>query len=779
MALKNRSWTLTPMNSLVLMFALLFPVADLSPAGSVRVQRSALNVPPLQEQSDDGELRVTAIFSEKQSIQPWEQIELLLSRPFKESDERLGILIGNTDVSSLFSAVNLRLRYDAKLWPLPVGESTVTVYLVSKNDEWKELERFTLVVDNESTTSREGSSLSLTNNFEAAFIKTSYFDRFASMLAPTLSVTAESNNRQEPTEPSPQRSSKKGKIKFVPSVTFDLIPRSVQSNFPAQVTPETPLANLTMSAKLDNDVTYGSFSSTSRARFVGHNLQQDAIRYSELGNAAPQVDLADYLFQFQTGPVKYQVGNFSFGDLRHLVNAFPSRGITITVPFLKRFDFSAAAMNGTSIFGYSNFFGLNRRKHQVLGGTLGVEMFPKRPGGLRLEVGVLAGHSQAINPINTGGILDETRTRGFSLRLIANDKAGRFHFEGGFTRSFSIFPAQATPDPDQSPLVLPGIASNAHYFDVSYQILKDFSLSKTRKANLTVGFTEEKVTPEFLSLGASPEKDKINYGFSLNGSVDEITGRFLYTTFHNNLNSDTFQPRSHNGSLSLTLAAPAKALLFRTKDSQWLPGLSYTFLRGHVFDVAIPVNGGFELNLSTLPNLFTINHNFAANWQIKKFTIDYEFERSLQDNEQSGSELKDPTTLINTGKFGVAVNSKIDLNLTLTIQNDANGEDAISKRTYLLGPGIKWKLTNQMTVTGNLSNTIVGDSAKFSHTRDTKFDVSWSYGFDVGKQELKKLKGAFSISYSNGYLHSLDRREPTDNLTKNQALTAKMSFTLF
>lgn len=36
----------------------------------------------------------------------------------------------------------------------------------------------------------------------------------------------------------------------------------------------------------------------------------------------------------------------------------------------------------------------------------------------------------------------------------------------------------------------------------TYQILKDFSFAKTRKANLTVAFTEENVVPLLQSLGA-------------------------------------------------------------------------------------------------------------------------------------------------------------------------------------------------------------------------------------------------------------------------------------
>ncbi|HVQ36037.1 MAG TPA: hypothetical protein VMS31_00795, partial [Pyrinomonadaceae bacterium] len=484
-------------------------------------------------------------------------------------------------------------------------------------------------------------------------------------------------------------------------------------------------------------------------------------------------DLADYLFQFQTGRVKYQVGNFSFGNLRHLINGFPSRGITVTVPLLTRFDFSAAAMNGSLPVGYGNFFGLNRRRHQLLSGTMGVEIFAKRPGGLRLEVGGLAASVQPITGVNTGAIVNQQRSRGFSMRLVANDQEGRFHFDGGFTRSFSIHPSG-----DDTLLEESGLTKNAQYLEVRYQVLKDFSLSKTRKANLTVTFTEQNVAASFESVGASAEADKIRYRFQLEGSVNDISGSFSYGRDHNNLDKILPQ-RVQTASLSLSLAAPAKVLIGRTKDSPWLPGLTYSFARDHGFGIAIPVAGGFVGNLSDLPNEFNTNHNFTARWQVNKFNIAYVLGRMPIDNQQFGRELADYTTLTNAGTFGVAVNSKLDLNLILSAQSVASRENGTIDRTYVLGPGIIWKPTNQMTVTVNFSNILARDVANFTHSRSTNFDASWSYSFNVGKQELKKLAGSFSVSYSNGYQRSLDRRLPFDNLSKNQALITSMSFTLF
>src|SRR2546421_2928958 len=107
---------------------------------------------------DDQELTVTATFVGKEFVRPDEQIELTLSRAVKETEVRLAILIGDTDVSSLFAREHLRLRYNAKLWPLPLGESTLVIYLVGREGEWKEIARFELRVAKEKLNSTDSNN---------------------------------------------------------------------------------------------------------------------------------------------------------------------------------------------------------------------------------------------------------------------------------------------------------------------------------------------------------------------------------------------------------------------------------------------------------------------------------------------------------------------------------------------------------------------------------------------------------------------------------------------
>ncbi len=741
-------------------------------------------------------LLITTSFADK-VVNPDSPIELLLNRRLNESEERLAVLIGTTDVTGLFTQERLRLRYNAKLWPLPLGESQVTVYSVSKEDDWKEIARFVLKVSKERPKKKADApdesgetpdELSNENELRATYLKARFLlPSFAPIAGRSFGAeeaikasAGETPAFPAQSTPSPKpAATSKGKMKFTPSLTLTINSQPAQSTFPPPQPERATFTEVNLQATLKNEAELGIFKSESAFDFAGASFQHAALRFGTLGNDAPKVDLSSYLIHFQTGKIKYDVGHFSYGTQRQLINGFSSRGITITVPFLKRFDFSAAAMNGTQLVGYANFFGLSKTKHQMLSGTIGFEFFPKRPGGLRVEVGVLSAYFQPISGANRGVVTDLQRSRGVSVRLIASDKSGRFHFEGGFTRSFFVSPSDSTLSQGTNVVALPALNRNAHYLEASYDILKNHPLTKTKKVNLNVAFREENVAPLFRSLGASTQADKIQYEFSVNGSVNEITAQFSHSNFHDNLRNIPSILRTLNGSTHISLAAPASALLNRTKSSPWLPRLGYSFDRNHASGAAIPVNGGFEIDLSSIPNLFGTNQTFTADWQVRKFTWGYNVNHSFQDNQQTGRERADQGVLVHTGRVGIAATTKLNLNIDLSAESSANKETGRIDRTYRLGPGFSWQLTKHMGLSANLSNTIASDAANTSHSRNTEFDASWTYRFARGKEGLKKVAGQFFIRYANHYSHAIERIFVSDTLRKNQTLTASLGVTFF
>ena len=65
----------------------------------------------------------------------------------------------------------------------------------------------------------------------------------------------------------------------------------------------------------------------------------------------------------------------------------------VNIPLNERFDITGGVLNGTSIVGFSNFFGLSKVQHQVQGATLGIvglgrigTLVTKRVQGLGMKV---------------------------------------------------------------------------------------------------------------------------------------------------------------------------------------------------------------------------------------------------------------------------------------------------------------------------------------------------------------------------------------------------------
>ncbi|HEY7784521.1 MAG TPA: hypothetical protein VIB00_07340, partial [Pyrinomonadaceae bacterium] len=245
------------------------------------------------------ELSVTANFITLKSVKPNERIEVIISRPLQDSESRIAIFINTTDVSSLFTRDKLRLRYNAQQWPLPLGQSELTVYLVFKEDQWKELARFPLRVAKESNPSTEDTAVK--------FVKTSFLGSTPS---------GRPNAEQESSAPAPDN--KKGKMTWLPSLNIGLKSQPAQSTFPVPFPADdrATFADLTMQASLKSDVTYRIFSSQTSFDFAGSSFRQEALRFSTLGNEAPKVDLASYLVQMQIGKVKAQIGHFGYGTQR-------------------------------------------------------------------------------------------------------------------------------------------------------------------------------------------------------------------------------------------------------------------------------------------------------------------------------------------------------------------------------------------------------------------------------------------------------------------------------
>ena len=739
--------------------------------------------------AQDG-LSVTANFNANTAVTPDTPIELRLSRALSKDEGRIAVIINRTDLTSLFIIDDTRLVYSPSLMPLPLGASQVVVYRIGIDGNWGSVAVFDLQVvkekpapiptasavrrDEEKPDLRDVNTRTNGSGDEiAADTKTSAKNPASAKPDATPKVAEDARK--------PRRFGF-DKMNNVPSLTLAIKSQPAQWDFPASLRPaqRATFTDGTLQFSLRSEMARGRFGSQTQVDFAGSTFQPEALRFGTLGPRAPEIDLSSYLAQFQFGRAKVMIGHTSFGTARHLINSFSSRGITVTVPITKRLDFSVAAMNGTNIVGYGNFFGLARSKHQLESATIGIELLPKRPGGLRLEISGLTAYIQPLNSFSQGSINDVERSKGGSVRLIATDKAGCFKFDGGFTRSQYRNPADPLLYQGTNTVAVPFLTRNARYLDVSYDILRGYALTKSKKLSLSAGVRYEQVDPLFKSLGASAGADKRQADLQLSGSLGEISFQAGHSRFNDNLRHIASILESLTRSMQFSVTLPTAALWGGTSStSKYLPRLSYSRSETHQFGAAIPVNGGFETNPSSVPNQYSTNQSFSADWQFQKVSLGSSYNRSFTNNQQRGREGSDFLNQTMGARVGFNPTRKLNLNFDLTRDSSNDLETRKLTRTWRAGPTVSWNVNKHITWTVGLSNTISGDRAQTSGSRNTEFDTQFAYHTGLERGGLRKVQAQMFIRYADRYARSHDLVFQTSNLTRVKIFNAGLNLTFF
>jgi hypothetical protein len=719
-------------------------------------------------QTTEETLKAAANFKADEPVSPETPIEISLNRKLR-TGEKIAVTIEQTDVTGLFSETESRFIYDAKLLPLPSGNLILTVYAIESNDDWREISRLNLSVQSLKT--------------EAA--KT---DESGAEKSPTKEIKTE-ETEAETTEAKPEtiaepttETGKKRFFKFLPTFTIAMAAQPFQSNFPIENRPENRAVfnDFDFTGSLKTEGKIGGLSSESNFDFAGSSFKEKTLQFGALGEEAPDVDLASYLMNLQIGKAKVSLGHTSFGGNRHLVSSFSSRGLSVNIPINKRFDITGGILNGTSVLGVGNFFGVAKVRHQMQGATLGIEIFPKRPSAMRLEITAFNGYLQALNGVSEGRVVDAERSRGFGLRFLTSDKTERFKLEFGYALSRFFNPQDATLDPDDNAVPLPAVMRSAHYADANYQFLKDIKLTKTKNLNLSFGFRYEFVEPLYRSLGASASADKFSNEYALDGSIGEITFQAGHLRSNDNLRNVPSILKLLTRANRFSVALPLTVFVGKAENpSPFLPRLGYSFDRTKNFGAGIPTNGGFEIDTATIPELVNTNQTFSSAWQFKKFNVEYTYNRSFADNRQTANERADQLGWVHGISVGVNPLETLSFNGGYTFDSQRNFEIEQINQTKSINFGANWQMFKSATLTGEISQALAGDLARTTRNRNVNYSGQFAYNFSVEKSRFRKFGMQCFARFADAFVRRRDFTNDFNDLTRTKILTAGMTFNFF
>lgn len=770
-----------------------------------------LGLPPgALGQSAQAPVAVTASFMAAEPVAPDTPLEITLSRPLR-TGERIAILLGQTDVSGLFSRDGERFSYSAGLQPLPVGNSELTVYLVNSADDWNEITRLPLAVVNKgdsatsevsstqaandvTTPSTDGASVAPgqaapIGNEEPAKTDAPPASNDAQVTSgePTAAEgdkgqTEKSGDTAPDTAAEVSESAKTRFFKFLPSFTISLPAQPFQSNFPLDTRPErrATFIDLDMNGSLKTEGKLGRLSTESNFDFAGSSFKEKTLQFGTQGEDAPDIDMSSYLVNVQAGKARFSLGHTSFGGNRHLVSGFSSRGLSVSVPINKRLDITAGILNGTSVLGIGNFFGMSNIRHQMQGVTLGIEMFPKRPNAMRVEVSGFNGYLQGRSNVSEGSIVDAEQSRGAGVRVLTSDRSQRFKLEFGYALSRFFNAQDTTLDPDGNAIALPPVTRSSHYIETTYQALKDIKVARTKNLNLSVGFRYEFVEPLYRSLGASASADKFSNDVSIDASIGEITFQAAHSRSNDNLRDVPSILKSLTRSNRFSAAVPLAALFGSSeKPSALLPRIGYSIDVTHNFGVGIPVNGGFEVDLSTIPDLVNTNQTFGSAWQFKKFNVDYTYNRSFADNRQALTEANDQLGWVHNVSVGVNPTEKLSMTFGFSFDSQRNFELDTLNQTKSANFGLNWTPFKNAALSFEGSQALAGDLARTARNRNINYSGQFSYTFNREKSKFKKIGTQAFVRFADAYIRDRDFINVSDRLTRTRILTAGLTINVF
>ena len=560
---------------------------------------------------------------------------------------------------------------------------------------------------------------------------------------------------------------------LAPKLDLTLKGQLGEGHFPDSAAPaRKTFQDLTGQANVTTDMGRGSFGLGTQVTLALAARHEDTLRFGELGAEAPYADLASYGVKLQAGPGTLEWGGVSFGENRHLVSGFSSRGGKATLTLGKIADVVVAAANGTSIVGWDNFWGLDVREHQIYAGRLGLELVPSAPGTARVEGTVVDGALLPRNSFNQHFVSDAEKSRGLGVRALANLFAGRLRLEGGFARSRFESPADPTLEQGEKVVPIATTTRSASFATAAVDVVKSAG-----GFGATVTFRHERVDPQYRSVAVSTQADLQQDAaeLALTAGPASLQAGFAWTEDNladlpNLLKTKTRRP-------TLAAAVPLGPIFGGATPPWWLPQLTYGLNETHQFGANRPIGGGFSD--AQIPDQASVNHTGGVDWQAGAVRWGWKLNYSTVDNRQPGRELADTLAVAQSANLAVPVTAFLDAAGEYGWERAENKETGALDRTRRASATLGIRPFKNGTLSGNASRTETGDDAKTRDGLNWGVNVEAGWRFEPPRKGTHGLSGQISLRYGWTTTRSRDLVQGIDTFRKTWIVGSGVSLSIF
>lgn len=627
-------------------------------------------------------LSVTPDFGTDSWVDGNQPIGLRLSRPLDIRTERLAVVVGHTDLSALFTVTPTVARYSANTLRLPSGETELVAYIVSPGEPWKEIARIPLRV-----------------RTRAGFRK--------SDMKPALTLTT----------------------------TGQIAPDAKRQ----------PFTGVTFNPAFTTNVANESATYDLQSNFLAVTKQSQALRYGAQGSSAPKFDLSDYLLKGVNGPFSASIGHVSFGNARHLISGVASRGVTAGISLSTVGEVSIGLLNGTSIVGWDNPVGLANNDHRILSASLKLDPIRSHPGSMLFDVSLLRGQQLPQSGFNQGEVNDREKNRGAAFHFGGKLPNDRLSLDAGYTVSRFENPLDPTLSQGLDLVPVRPETKSARYADVSLAIVRDASITKVIKANLTATLRHERVDPLYRSLGASVQANILQNVFEITGGLGPLAVQASRARARDNLDDLPSVLKTFTNVTSVNASLPTGSLFSASKPSPWLPQVTWTFSSTHQFANDVPINSDFTETHA--PDQLSENQSVDAQWVIGKWKGGYRYNISDQDNRQVGREKADLGNLAHNVAASFSPWSWADAGATYSFEGSRNRELLQKSATRRFGANVDLRPARNLGLATVFSRTWVRDYPLTTDGENDDLSVELSENFKLLRGSSERPSGRLFLRY--------------------------------
>jgi len=654
-------------------------------------------------------------FSLDAFIDPTDPLRFELSEPVSPDAGHLALFIDTHDLTPLLRTDSTSVTYVPERFRLPGGERQLTLYFVSRNGSWEILREDVLRVRSWA-------------GFEEASID------------PGLTV----NNKGQVLHDTTPEPSGGGEL---------------YQDFSGQ-------------ASLHTELRHARWAASVNGTLVGVSNREEALRFRDLADDAPRIDLSDFHVDLTAGPVETRFGHLQHGNHRHLIRSFRSRGVRSDLAIGDVADLTLALSGGSRVVGWRDLSGITEPDHRVFSATASADLVSSPQAALRLEGTLMEGSVLPRNSFNRSSLPDAERSRGGALKVEADALNRRIQLEGGYAISRFTNPEDPNLSQGNELVAVETTTHAAHYLDVGSTLIRSLDLGALGQGSLQTAYRRERVAPLYRTIGTFVRSDMVQDALELNSRLGTVQLRGGHVRTRDNLDEIpsilTTKTREYRGQADLPLGDLLRSL--NAPTSIFWPTLSYAYQHTHQFGAEVPVDGGF--GPSHVPDQTNDSHTMGAAWQGSSWGLNYRFNTSFQDNRQEGREAAD--FLNQTHTVGARYRSGQLFNVSVDLNWDRNERKEDGTITYNRRVGTRAQLRphRSLSFSGAWSPTRTHDNLDQRLRTSLRASLEATYTLDLGTQRAQLfIRAAQQSTRSRDFLRETDDEQRSWTINTGVSLT--------